>query len=90
MTPATPRTIAVRRRRPGRRLSRMRIEYPPWAKSGAPLPIYDVAMARQLLAMTAELPDSKRGLLIVLAEHRRALHNLITTAEPTLLRPSPN
>jgi hypothetical protein len=81
MTPdAAPRTIAVRCRRPGRRLSRLRIEYPPWARSGAPLPAYDAAMARQLLAMTGELPASKRGLEIVLAEHRRALHDLISAA----------
>lgn len=82
MTPdATSRTIAMRSRRPGRRLSRLRIEYPLWARSGAPLPVYDAAMARQLLVMTGELPASRRGLEIVLAEHRRALHDLINAAE---------
>jgi hypothetical protein len=82
MTPdATSRTIAVRCRRPGRRLSRLRIEYPTWARSGAPFPTYDAAMARQLLAMTGELPASKRGLEIVLAEHRRALVDLIHATE---------
>jgi len=47
-------------------------------------------MARQLLAMTGELPASKRGLEIVLAEHRRALHDLISTAEHPMLKRSPN
>jgi hypothetical protein len=82
MTPdAASRTIAVRCSRPGRRLSRLRIEYPPWARGSAPLPAYDAAAARHLVAMTGELPASKRGLEIVLAEHRRALIDLINAAE---------
>jgi hypothetical protein len=45
----------------------------PFGDKRRSLPAYDVATARQFLTMTGELPGSKRGLEIVLAEHRRAL-----------------
>lgn len=37
--------------------------------------------ARELLARTVELPNSKRGLLAVLSEYRRALFSLLADAE---------
>jgi hypothetical protein len=40
-----------------------------------------IAAARDLLARTAELPGSKRGLLAVLGEYRRALFDLVAESE---------
>ncbi|HVB44900.1 MAG TPA: hypothetical protein VNF47_19655 [Streptosporangiaceae bacterium] len=46
-------------------------------------------MARELLAMTSEFPDSKGGMLILLTEYRRALYDMVaerfsdTQAAPT-------
>lgn len=40
---------------------------------------YDAAMARELLALTTEFPDSKGGMLILLTEYRHALHDIATT-----------
>jgi hypothetical protein len=38
-------------------------------------------MAWQLLALTGELPASRRGLLVLLTEYRHALHTLAHMAE---------
>jgi hypothetical protein len=57
-------------------LSRLKIIYPQWMIDHAKRPAYDVAMARQLLALTGEFPGSKRGLYVLLAEYRHALHAL--------------
>jgi hypothetical protein len=38
-------------------------------------------MARQLLGLTGEFPGSKRGLMVVLAEYRYALHALALQLE---------
>lgn len=65
------RTIAVTARTRSR-FSRLRMRYPDHAQHRR----YDAALARELLATTGELPDSKRGLLAVLAEYRTALHDL--------------
>jgi len=81
MTLDTQRTIAVRCRKSGHWWTRLRIEYPQWKIDGADRPAYDVPMARQLLALTGELPTSKRGLVAVLAEYRHALYALAFAAE---------
>jgi transcriptional regulator with XRE-family HTH domain len=81
MTPDTQSTIAVRCRKSGHWWTRLRIEYPQWKIDGADRPAYDVPMARQLLALTGELPTSKRGLVAVLAEYRLALYALAFAAE---------
>ena len=73
------RTISVARR--GTRFSRLKVEYPECVLNGPPRLQYDVALARELLCRTAELPSSKRGLLAVLTEYRRALVAL--AAEPS-------
>jgi hypothetical protein len=72
------RTISVARR--GTRFSRLKVEYPERDLSGPSRLQYDVALARELLSRTAELPSSKRGLLAVLTEYRHALAAL--AAEP--------
>jgi len=90
MAPGTLRTISVHCHKNGRPWSRLHIHYPHWPADPATRPPYDTETARQLLALTGELPGSKRGLEIVLAEHRRALGDLITIAERGLLKPSPN
>lgn len=41
---------------------------------------YTPELAMELLNGTGELPASKRALHIILAEHRRALHDLATSA----------
>lgn len=69
------RTIAVTARARSR-FSRLRVRYP----DRAPHPRYDAALARELLADTGEIPDTKRGLVAVLTEYRTALHDL--TAMP--------
>lgn len=65
------RTISVARRRT--RLPRLKAEYPKCVLNGPPRPQYDLALARELLSRTAELPSTKRGLLAVLTEYRHAL-----------------
>jgi hypothetical protein len=72
------RTISVARRRT--RFPRLKVEYPDRVLDGSPGPQYDVALARELLSRTAELPGSKRDLLAVLTEYRHALAAL--AAEP--------
>lgn len=67
----------------GRWWSRLRIKYPEWSPGQNALPAYDLATARQLLALTGELPASKRGLLVVLTEYRRALATLVSAAGPS-------
>ena len=65
------RTISVARR--GTRFSRLKVEYPERVLNGPLRLHYDLALARELLSRTAELPSSKRGLLAVLTEYRHAL-----------------
>ena|ERR1035438_588746 len=65
------RTISVAR--PRKRFSRLQVEYPDRVPGGSLRLQYDVALARELLSRTAELPSSKRDLLAVLTEYRRAL-----------------
>jgi hypothetical protein len=65
------RTISVTRR--GTPFSRLRVEYPECVLNGRPRLHYDVALARELLSRTGELPSRKRDLLAVLTEYRRAL-----------------
>jgi len=89
MPPDTPRTIAVRCRQGGRWWPHLRIEYPQWRIDGADRPAYDAPMARQVLALTGELPASKRGLLVVLAEYRHALYTLAFAAERPASEPGP-
>lgn len=55
----------------------------PWWQREKPFPAdrtghgrYDAAMARELLAMTGEFPDSKGGMLKLLTEYRHALHDI--------------
>lgn len=43
---------------------------------------YDAAMARELLAMTGEFPNTKGGMLILLTEYRHALHDMATESAP--------
>lgn len=68
------RTIAVTARDRSR-FSRLKVHYP----DNPDHLQYDTALARELLARTAELPDTKRGLIAVLTEYRHALQAL--TAE---------
>jgi hypothetical protein len=65
------RTISVARR--GTRFSRLRVEHPDCVLDRPSRLHYDVDLARELLSRTAELPNSKRGLLAVLTEYRHAL-----------------
>ena len=69
--PGSPRTISVVARGRGR-LSRLRLVLP---DQSGPL-VYDAALARELLARTAELPSGRRALVAILTEYRRALHDL--------------
>jgi len=68
--------VTTGRMRPTSRLSRLRVRYP----DPDPSPRYDAGLARELLIRTGELPASKRGLLLVLIEYRRALVALVTEA----------
>lgn len=87
------RTIAVL---PGSRsrFSRLTVRYPagtprPRHRSRrgypdpGPSPRYDLDLAGELLARTGDLPATRRDLIVVLIEHRRALHALITQPAPT-------
>jgi hypothetical protein len=86
------RTIAVL---PGSksRFSRLTVRYPagtprPRHRSRRgypdppPSPRYDPDLAGELLARTRELPATRHDLIVVLTEHRRALHALITQPAP--------
>lgn len=86
------RTIAVL---PGSksRFSRLKVRYPagtprPRHRSRrgypdpGPSPRYDPDLAGELLARTGDLPATRRDLIVVLTEHRRALHALITQPAP--------
>jgi hypothetical protein len=42
----------------------------------AEYPCYDAELSMELLGRTGELPNSKRDLVALLAEYRRALHAL--------------
>lgn len=55
----------------------------PWWQRAKPFPAdrtghgrYDAAMARELLTMTSEFPDTKGALLIMLTEYRHALYDI--------------
>ncbi len=75
MTEDSPaRTIAVTTRCRSR-FAWLKVRYPDAAQH----PRYSTELARELLARTAELPDTKRGLIIVLTEYRHALAALIAT-----------
>jgi hypothetical protein len=58
MAPDTLRTIIVHCHKNGRPWSRLHIHYPQWPADPASRPPYDLATARQLLALTGELPGS--------------------------------
>jgi len=74
---ALRRTIAVAAR--GRsRLSRLRVRYPDRDEYRR----YDADLARELLARTGELPGSKRELIALLAEYRKALAARERTSRP--------
>jgi hypothetical protein len=68
------RTIAVNAARFGSRLSRLRVRQPAVATE---LP-YDVELAAELIRNTGQFPEYKRGLILVLAEYRQALYDLVT------------
>ncbi len=70
----SPRTIVVTARI-GSRFSRLRIRQPTVAAEHP----YDVGLAAELLRNTGQLPENKRDLLVVLAEYRHALCDLVTT-----------
>lgn len=69
-------------RRPGTPASRPRRGTQPGALAWQPLSrvAYTPALAIELLIGTAELPGSKRALMTVLVEYRRALRDLATSA----------
>jgi len=55
----------------------------PWWLKAKPFPSartghsrYDIATARELLAMTGEFPNTKGGMLILLTEYRHALRDI--------------
>lgn len=55
----------------------------PWWQRAKPFPAdrtehgrYDAALARELLAMTGEFPNTKGGMLILLSEYRQALYDV--------------
>jgi len=55
----------------------------PWWQRAKPFPAdrtehgrYDAALARELLKMTGEFPNTKNALLILLVEYRRALYDI--------------
>jgi hypothetical protein len=79
VTDTTARTIAVRASGIWR-LRRLTVEYPSLAVNDRRRSHYDAALARELLSRTGEIPFSRRGLLAVLTEYRRALASL--AAEP--------
>lgn len=77
------RTVAVTARSRSR-FARLRLRYPghrrsrlvrPAAQhaSRGDYPCYDADLSMELLRRTAELPDSKRDLIALLAEYRHAL-----------------
>ncbi|HVB43628.1 MAG TPA: helix-turn-helix domain-containing protein [Streptosporangiaceae bacterium] len=60
-----------------------------WWREAKPFPAgrtehgrYDAAMARELLAMTGEFPNTKGGLLRLLTEYRHALYDIATESTP--------
>lgn len=74
---ASPEKAREARQRPQRRRGGQ------WWHQARPFPAsrtqqgrYDAALARELLAMTGEFPDTKGGLLILLTEYRRALQDI--------------
>ena len=69
--PGKPRTISVTTHGHGS-FARSALVCPDQAQRS----VYDAALARELLAGTAEFPSSKRALLAILTEYRHALHDL--------------
>lgn len=74
---------------PGRRPQRLRRDQ--WWHVARPFPAdrtehgrYDLAMARELLGMTTEFPDTKDGMLILLTEYRHALYDIAGLASGEL------
>lgn len=92
-----PRTITVAARSHSR-FARLRLRRPtaarPWSSrfnvahpDRTAYSVYDAPLARELLARTAELPASKRALIVMLTEYRHALSDLAATPSDT---PSPS
>jgi hypothetical protein len=92
------RTIAVL---PGSksRFSRLKVRYPAATPrprhrfksrypDPPPSPQYDPDLAGELLARTCDLPATRRDLIVVLTEHRRALHALLTQPAPASTAPA--
>ncbi len=69
----SPRTIVVTARI-GSRFSRLRVRQPAVAAEHP----YDVDLAAELIRNTGQFPEGKRDLLVVLAEYRQALYDLVT------------
>jgi hypothetical protein len=44
---------------------------------------YDVGLAAELIRNTGQVPENKRDLLVVLAEYRQALYDLVTLDDAT-------
>jgi hypothetical protein len=93
------RTIAVTARSSSR-LARLKVRYPSQRPARfsryarrypdqLPHPHYDAELALELLASTGELPDTRRGLVVLLTEYRHALHALATQARRPQAGPSP-
>jgi hypothetical protein len=70
------RTICAYAKRMSR-FSRVQIHYPDWVIKGDPPPVYDFALARELLERTDEFPDDPSGMLIIMTEYRHALGALV-------------
>jgi hypothetical protein len=68
------RTIAVTTRTQSQ-FSRLQVRFP----DGVSRARYDADLTWELLGRTCELPGTKPDLLVVLAEYRRALHDLATS-----------
>ena len=87
MTSTSPaRTIAVTARSSSR-LARLKLRYPGSPRSWLARfftrypgqvahPVYDAALAMELIDRTGELPASKHDLIVVATEYRHALHAL--------------
>lgn len=84
VTPGSPQRFSRPKLRypagtqPSRPLSRLRRAYPDPGQS----PRYNPELASELLASTCNLPASKHDLIVILIEHRRALHDLIKPQIP--------
>ena len=83
-------TVAVTARSRSR-FARLRLRYPARQRSrfvpfsgryarAAQHPCYNAELSMELLRRTGELPDSKRDLVALLTEYRRALHAVASQA----------